>query len=104
MRGWRRRRRRRTVGYPAVRFDVVGDPLVPREWASAGRAGPLEWSARLERVPEGVGWSLEVAGTLTGTEQRSGVGLNQYAAGDECKAALRGLIDDHNAFSEVAGG
>ena len=104
MKWWRRRRRGRKVGYPSVRFDVVGDPLVPREWAAAGRAGPLEWSARLERVPEGVSWSVEVAGTLTGTERRTGVGVNTYSAGDACKAALRSLIDDHNAFSGVAGG
>jgi hypothetical protein len=76
---------------------------VPREWAAAGRAGPLEWSARLERVGDGVGWSLDVAGTLIGTELRSGRAANQYAAADECKAALRGLIDEHNAFLDVAG-
>lgn len=104
MRWWRRRKGRRKVGYPRVHFDVVGDPLIPRAWASAGRAGPLEWSARLERVPGGVSWSLEVAGTLTGTEKRSGVGVNQYAAVDECKAALRGVIDDHNTFANVARG
>ena len=83
---------------------MVGDPLVPRAWASAGRVGPLEWSARLERVSGGVSWSLEVAGALTGTERRSGVGANQYAAVDECKVALRDVIDDHNAFANVARG
>jgi hypothetical protein len=101
---WWPRRRRGKVGYPRVHFEVTGDPLVPRAWASAGRAGPLEWSARLERGPAGVDWSLEVSGTLTGTERRSGVGVNQYAAVDQCKAALRDVIDDHNAFSDVAGG
>lgn len=55
-------------------------------------------------MPGGVSWSLEVAGTLTGTEKRSGVGVNQYAAVDECKAALRGVIDDHNTFANVARG
>ena len=76
---------------------------MPRSWAAAGRTGPLDWSARLERVPEGVNWSLEVTGTFTGTERRSGVALNQYAAVDECKASLRGVIDDHNTFADVAG-
>jgi hypothetical protein len=104
MRWWRRKRGRRTVGYPRVRFDVVGDSLVPREWAAAGRVGPLEWSAHLERSGEGVVWSLDVAGTLTGTEVRSGRAANQYAAADQCKAALRGIIDDHNAFTDVTGG
>jgi hypothetical protein len=101
MRWWRRRRGRRAVGYPRVRFEVVGDSLVPREWAAAGRAGPLEWSAHLERSGEAVFWSLDVAGTLTGTELRTGRAANQYAAADECKAALRGIIDDHNAFTDV---
>jgi hypothetical protein len=82
----------------------VGDSLVPREWAAAGRAGPLEWSAHLERSGEGVEWSLDVAGTLTGVELRSGRAANQYAAADECKAALRGVIDDHNAFRDVTRG
>ena len=77
---------------------------MPREWAAVGRVGPLEWSARLERAGDAVDWSLEVAGTLTGTERRSGTAANQYAAADECKAALRGVIDDHNAFADVAGG
>ena len=103
MRWWRRRRGLRKVGYPRVRFEVVGDSLVPREWGAAGRAGPLEWSARLERVGDGVAWSLDVAGTLIGTEIRSGRAANQYAAADVCKAALRGLIDEHNAFLDVAG-
>ena len=77
---------------------------MPREWAAVGCVGPLEWSARLERAGDAVDWSLEVAGTLTGTERRSGTAANQYAAADECKAALRGVIDDHNAFADVAGG
>lgn len=77
---------------------------MPREWAAAGRAGPLEWSARLERAGEGVAWSLAVAGTLTGAEHRSGRAANQYAAADECKAAMREVIDEHNAFGDVAGG
>jgi hypothetical protein len=104
MRWWRRRRGRRAVGYPRVRFDVAGESLVPREWAAAGRVGPLEWSAHLERSGEGVVWSLDVAGTLTGTEVRSGRAANQYAAADQCKAALRGIIDDHNAFTDVTSG
>lgn len=104
MRWWRWKRGRRKVGYPRVHFDVVGDTLVPREWAAAGRAGPLEWTARLERAGESVDWSLEVAGTLTGTERRSGQAANQYAAADECKACLREVIDEHNAFADVAGG
>jgi hypothetical protein len=101
---WRRRKSRRAVGYPRVRFEVAGDSLVPREWVAAGRAGPLEWHARLERSGDGVDWSLEVAGTLTGAEVRTGRAANQYAAGDECKAALRGIIDDHNAFTDVTSG
>jgi hypothetical protein len=103
VRWWRRRRGPRKVGYPRVRFEVVGDTVVPREWVAAGRAGPLEWSARLERVGDGVAWSLDVAGTVIGPEIRSGRAANQYAAGDECKAALRGLIDEHNALLDVAG-
>ena len=82
----------------------MGDSLVPREWSAAGQAGPLEWSARLERSGEGVDWSLEVAGTLTGTELRTGRAANQYAAADTCKAALRDIIDDHNAFTDVTSG
>jgi len=101
---WRWRRGRRKVGYPRVRFEVAGDLLVPRAWAAAGRTGPLEWSGLLERMSEGVSWSLEVAGTLTGTERRSGTAANQYAAADECKSALRAVIDDHNALSDVPGG
>lgn len=104
MRWWRRRRGRRKVGYPRVRFDVVGDTLVPREWAAVGHAGPLEWSARLERVGEAVAWYLDVAGTLIGTDRRSGRAANQYAAADECKVALRGIIDEHNAFADTADG
>src|SRR5688500_11486156 len=104
MRWWRRRRGRRAVGYPRVRFDVVGDSLVPREWAAAGRVGPLEWSAHLERSGAGVGWSLDVAGTLTGTEVGSGGAANQYAAAAQCKAARRGIIDDHNASTDVTSG
>jgi hypothetical protein len=103
VRWWRRRRGPRKVGYPRVRFEVVGDSLVPREWAAVGRAGPLDWSARLERIGDVVAWSLDVAGTLIGTEVRSGRAANQYAAADECKTALRGLIDEHNAFLDVAG-
>ncbi|HYO45584.1 MAG TPA: hypothetical protein VEY33_02720 [Gemmatimonadota bacterium] len=102
MRWWRRRRGRRQVGYPRVRFQVVGDTLVPREWAAAGHAGPLEWSAHLERTADGVAWALDVAGTLIGPELRSGRAANQYAAADECKAALRGIIDEHNAFADAA--
>lgn len=82
---------------------MVGDTLVPREWAAAWLGGQLEWSARLERADDAVAWSLEVTGTLTGTERRSGRAANQYAAADECKAALRKVIDDHNAFADVAG-
>ena len=82
----------------------MGDSLVPREWAAAGRAGPLEWSAHLERSGEGVDWSLDVAGTLTGRDLRAGRAANQYAAADQCKAALRGIIDDHNAFTDVTSG
>lgn len=82
----------------------MGDSIVPREWAAAGRAGPLEWSAHLERSGESVVWSLDVAGTLTGAELRTGRAANQYAAADECKAALRGVIDDHNAFRDVTRG
>lgn len=92
------------MAYPRVRFEVAGDSLVAREWAAAGRAGPLEWSARLERSGEAVDWSLVVAGTLTGTELREGRAANQYAAADQCKAALRGIIDDHNAFTDVTSG
>jgi len=104
VRWWRRRRGRRAVGYPRVRFEVVGDSLVPREWAAAGRAGSLEWSAHLERTGERVDWSLEVAGTITGSDLRTGHAANQYAAADQCKAALRGIIDDHNAFTDVTSG
>lgn len=103
MRWWRRRRGPRAVGYPRARFEAVGDTVVPREWTAAGRAGPLEWSATLERAGDEVAWSLEVAGTLTGKEIRSGRAANQYAAADECKAALRGVIDEHNALLDVAG-
>jgi hypothetical protein len=104
VRWWRRKRGRRGIGYPGVRFDVIGDSIVPREWGAAGQAGPLAWTARLERSGEGVDWSLAVAGTLTGEERRSGRAANPYAAGDACKAALREVIDEHNAFSDVAGG
>jgi hypothetical protein len=100
---WRRRGGRRKVGYPRVRFDVIGDSVVPREWGAAGHAGPLEWTARLERAGEGVGWTLTVTGTLTGAERRSGRAANPYAAGDECKAALREVIDEHNAYADVSG-
>ena len=82
----------------------MGDSLVPREWAAAGRAGPLEWSAHLERSGDGVDWSLDVAGTFTGSELRTGRAANQYTAADQCKAALRGIIDDHNAFTDVTSG
>jgi hypothetical protein len=87
-----------------VRFDVLDDTLVPREWRAAGNAGPLAWSGRLERAGDAVDWSLEVSGTLIGTERRSGSAANQYAAADECKAALRAVIDEHNAFADIAGG
>ena len=100
---WRRRRGRPKVGYPRVRFDVIGDSVVPREWGAAGRAGPLEWTARLERSGDGVAWSLSVTGTVTGAERRSGRAANPYAAGDECKAALREVIDEHNALVDVTG-
>jgi hypothetical protein len=100
---WRGKRGRRKVGYPRVRFDVIGDTVVPREWGAAGHAGPLEWAARLERSGEGVSWSLSVTGTLTGAERRSGRAANPYAAGDECKAALREVIDEHNALADVTG-
>lgn len=100
---WRRRRGRPKVGYPQVRFDVIGDSVVPREWGAAGRAGPLEWTARLERSGDGVAWSLSVTGTVTGAERRSGRAANPYAAGDECKAALREVIDEHNALVDVTG-
>jgi hypothetical protein len=62
------------------------------------------WSGRLERAGDAVDWSLEVGGTVTGTERRSGSAANQYAAADECKAALRAVIDEHNAFADIAGG
>ena len=103
MRWWRPKRGRRQVGYPRVRFDVIGDSVVPREWGAVGRAGPLEWTARLERSGEEVAWTLSVKGTLTGVERRSGRAANPYAAGDECKAALREVIDEHNALSDVTG-
>ena len=100
---WRRRRGRSKVGHPRVRFDVIGDSVVPREWGAAGRAGPLEWTARLERSGDGVAWSLAVTGTVIGAERRSGRAANPYAAGDECKAALHEVIDEHNALADVTG-
>ena len=103
LRWWRRKRGPRKVGYPRVRFDVIGGSVVPREWGAAGHAGPLEWTASLERSGDGVAWSLAVTGTLTGAERRSGRAANPYAAGDECKAALREVIDEHNAFVDVTG-
>ena len=100
---WRRKRGRPRVGYPRVRFDVIGDSVVPREWGAAGSAGPLEWTTRLERSGDGVAWSLAVTGTVTGAERRSGRAANPYAAGDECKAALHEVIDEHNALADVTG-
>jgi hypothetical protein len=44
-----------------------------------------------------------VTGTLTGAERRSGRAANPYAAGDECKAALRDVIDEHNALADGTG-
>lgn len=43
--------------------------------------------------------------TVTGDAltPRAWVSAGTYAAVDECNAALRGVIDDHNAFSDVAG-
>ena len=103
MKWWPWHRGAPRIGYPRVRFDVVGDSVVPREWGAAGHAGPLEWSARLERSGDGVEWSLAVNGTVTGTERRTGRAANPYAAGDECKAALRDVIDEHNALSGAGG-
>lgn len=100
MRWWRKRRRAR---YRGIRFEEEGDTLVPRAWTAAGVAGPLTWRARMERAGEGVEWRLTIEGTLTGPDTHRGTAANAYAAGDECRAALRRAIEEHNALEDAAG-
>lgn len=96
MRWWRRRREAR---YDGIRFEVVGGSLEPREWAAAGEAGPLQWSATMSRSAEDVSWRLHVRGLVTGDETRSGSAANAYAAADQCRHALREVIASFNALA-----
>lgn len=103
LRWWRRRRKKKRVGHPDVRFEVVGEATVARAWKAAGEAGPLRWSARMRREADEVAWRVEVEGVLTGTAIREGAAANAYAAGDECRAALRRIVDEYNALRDAAG-
>lgn len=100
---WFSRRSSRRARYSGLDFDRVGDPETSRRWSAAGASGPLTWTAWLARLPEGVRWSLTVEGTLTGEHAFEGRAANPYAAATECRSALRGVIDDHNEFVDVAG-
>jgi len=103
MRWWHRWKRPKEVAYPELRFRVVGEATVAREWEAGEATGPLEWSARMQKESDRVTWTLRVDGVLTGTERRAGEAANAYAAGDQCRAAARRIVDDYNAFREAAG-
>jgi len=103
MRWWRRWRQRKKVRYPELRFRVVGEAMVAREWEAGEATGPLEWSARMQRDSDRVVWTLRVDGVLTGTETREGEAANAYAAADQCRAAARRIVDDYNTFREATG-
>lgn len=91
------------MAYPDVVFAVVGDSATPRRWRSTGQTGPLRWRAEIRLESEAAAWTLQVDGTLTGSDTLRGTAPNAYSAGDACRAALRGVIDDHNRFGPVAG-
>lgn len=97
MRWWPKKR----VKVPRVHFDRVGGTLAAREWRAAGKSGPLKWEASIRKGDDGVTWFVRVEGTLTGVEEQNGEAQNFYTGTEACRAALKRIIEDHNAFGDV---